>query len=79
MKTFGRIILCGMISQYNATSPTPGPANIFLAITKRLKLQGFIVRDHYDMLNQFHADMTKWVNEGKIKWKETVFEGLENG
>lgn len=70
MKTFGRIILCGMISQYNATSPTHGPANIFLAITKRLKLQGFIVRDHYDM--------TKWVNEGKIKWKETVFEGLEN-
>ena len=67
-----------MTSQYNATSPTPGPANIFLAITKRLKLQGFIVRDHYDMLNQFHADMTKWVNEGKIKWKETVFEGLEN-
>ena len=78
MKTFGRIILCGMISQYNATSPTPGPTNIFLVITKRLKLQGFIVRDHYDMLNQFHADMTKWVNEGKIKWKETVFEGLEN-
>jgi NADPH-dependent curcumin reductase CurA len=73
MKTFGRIILCGMISQYNATSPTHGPANIFLAITKRLKLQGFIVRDHYDT--------TKWVNEGKIKWKEwkeTVFEGLEN-
>ncbi len=30
------------------------------------------------MLNQFHADMNKWVNEGKIKWKETVFEGLEN-
>jgi NADPH-dependent curcumin reductase CurA len=73
MKTFGRIILCGMISQYNATCPTHGPANIFLAITKRLKLQGFIVRDHYDT--------TKWVNEGKIKWKEwkeTVFEGLEN-
>lgn len=30
------------------------------------------------MLNQFHPDMTKWVNEGKIKWKESVFEGLEN-
>jgi len=78
MKTFGRIVLCGMISEYNTTSPTPGPSNIFLAITKRLRLQGFVVRDHYDMTNQFLNDMTKWVKEGKIKWKETVFEGLEN-
>ncbi|HET8687230.1 MAG TPA: hypothetical protein VFM18_11300, partial [Methanosarcina sp.] len=60
------------------TSPTPGPANIFLGITKRLRLQGFIVRDHYDMINQFLADMTKWVKEGRIKWKVTIFEGLEN-
>ncbi len=78
MKTFGTIVLCGMISQYNTTSPTPSPSNIFLAITKRLRLQGFIVRDHYDMTNQFLNDMTKWVKEGKIEWKETIFEGLEN-
>jgi NADPH-dependent curcumin reductase CurA len=78
MKTFGRIVLCGMISGYNATSPIPGPSNIFLAITKRLRLQGFIVRDHYDMTNQFLNDMAKWVQEEKVKWKETIFEGLEN-
>jgi NADPH-dependent curcumin reductase CurA len=78
MKTFGRIVLCGMISEYNATSPTSGPSNIFLAITKRLRLQGFVVRDHYDMTNQFLNDITKWLKDGKIKGKETILEGLEN-
>jgi NADPH-dependent curcumin reductase CurA len=39
---------------------------------------GFIVRDHYDMLNEFHCSMIKWINEGKIRWKETIIEGLEN-
>ena len=78
MKVFGRIVLCGMISQYNATSMPAGPSNLFLAITNRLKLQGFIVRDHYDILNEFYSNMSKWVSEGKIKWQETVFEGLEN-
>jgi NADPH-dependent curcumin reductase CurA len=78
MKTFGRIVLCGMISQYNVTSTPAGPYNLFLAVPNRLRLQGFIVRDHYDMLNEFHADMSKWIEEGKIKWRETVFEGIEN-
>jgi NADPH-dependent curcumin reductase CurA len=78
MKTFGKIVLCGMISQYNANSPIPGPSNLFLAITNRLKLQGFIVRDHYDSMNEFHDAMAKWVGEGKIKWKETIIEGIEN-
>ena len=77
MKTFGRIVLCGMISQYNAVMPYALP-NLFLAIPNRLRLHGFIVRDHYDMLNEFHSSMIKWINEGKIKWKETIVEGLEN-
>jgi NADPH-dependent curcumin reductase CurA len=78
MKTFGRIVLCGMISQYNLTSTPTGPSNLFLAVSNRLKLQGFIVRDHYDILNEFYADMSKWIGEGKMKWRETVIEGLEN-
>jgi NADPH-dependent curcumin reductase CurA len=79
MKVFGKIVLCGMISQYNAvTFPAAGPSNLFLAITNRLKIQGFIVRDHYNIISEFCTNMSKWINEGKIKWEETVFEGLEN-
>lgn len=83
MKVFGRIALCGMISQYNlpqfpSTVPGPGPSNLFLAIRRRIKIQGFIVRDHYHVLNEFRTYMSKWIKEGKIKWEETVYEGLEN-
>jgi NADPH-dependent curcumin reductase CurA len=59
MKAFGGIALCGMISQYNLSSTPIGPYNLFLAVPNRLKLQGFIVRDHYDMVDEFYADMSK--------------------
>jgi NADPH-dependent curcumin reductase CurA len=77
MKGFGRIVLCGMIALYNNTRPEPGPYNLFKAIENRLKLQGFIVFDHRDLKTQFYNDMTKWIKEGKIKWRETVYEGIE--
>jgi len=81
MKIFGRIALCGMISQYNFPqfpSTVPGPLNLFLAIRRRIKIQGFIVRDHYHVLNEFRTNMSKWIKEGKVKWEETIYEGLEN-
>lgn len=81
MKVFGRIALCGMISQYNYPqfpSTVPGPSNLLLAIRRRIKIQGFIVRDHYHVLNEFRTYMSNWIKEGKIKWEETVYEGLEN-
>lgn len=77
-KIFGRIVLCGMISQYNVTAPYVGPSNIFLAITNRIRLQGFIITDYYEMFNQFQENMSNWIKDGKIKWKETIIQGLEN-
>ncbi|HQY90767.1 NADP-dependent oxidoreductase [Caldilinea sp.] len=78
MNPFGRIPVCGMISQYNQTEPQSGPQNLGVMIGKRLLLQGFIVSDHYDQFPQFQTDMAKWINAGKIKWEETIVEGIEH-
>jgi len=78
MNPFGRIPVCGMISQYNQTEPQPGPRNLTAIIGKRLLLKGFIVSDHYDRMPQFYADMLQWIKEGKIVWEETILEGIQN-
>jgi NADPH-dependent curcumin reductase CurA len=78
MRQFGRIALCGMIDMYNATEPPPGPRNLAIAIGLGLTLRGFVVSSHYDMLPDFHRDMAKWAKEGKMKWRETVVDGVEN-
>jgi NADPH-dependent curcumin reductase CurA len=78
MNNFGRIVVCGLISQYNVTEPQPGPRNLRLVYEKRLTLRGFIVTDHYDRRPQFLADMKQWISEGKIRWQETIINGIEN-
>jgi NADPH-dependent curcumin reductase CurA len=78
MKQFGRLALCGMISQYNDTTPSPGPSNIMLAVGKSLKLQGFIVSNHFDLLPAFLKEMAPLIKSGKMKWQETIENGIEN-
>lgn len=77
MRPHGRIVMCGMISVYNAVKPVPGPIRLGYVISKKLTLKGFIVSDHFDKLGSFIADMGKWMMEGKIKWKETIVDGIE--
>ena len=77
MATFGRIVMCGAISQYNLTLPPAGPSNLSLVISKRLILRGFIVSDHNDMQESFVAEATSWLRHGKLSFNETVREGLE--
>jgi NADPH-dependent curcumin reductase CurA len=78
MNRYGRIVVCGMISQYNATEAVPGPHNLGVTITKRLMIKGFIVSDHTDRLPEFYADLGRWIAEGNVKWKETIVEGIES-
>ena len=61
----------------NNKSPSLGPTNLSLAVSHRLKLQGFIWSDHLDIVGEFNANMSKWISEDKIKLKESIFKGLE--
>ncbi len=70
-----RFALCGMISQYNTTTPE-GPRNITQAITKELRLEGFIALNHLDRMDAFLADVRAWHAAGELTQAETVHEGL---
>jgi NADPH-dependent curcumin reductase CurA len=77
-RPFARFVECGMISVYNDTTPKPGPRNMAYVVGKRIRMQGFIVVDYIDMREQFLSDMTQWVKDGRVKWEETVENGVEN-
>ncbi len=78
MNDFGCIVCCGMIATYNATEPPSAPRNLFKLIGKRLRMQGFIVRDHMADRDEFVRDISALIRSGKICWEETITEGLEN-
>lgn len=77
-RPFARFALCGMISQYNATGEMYGVKNLIAAVGKSIRLEGFIVSNHFHHLPEFLKDMSGWIAEGKIQWKETVDVGIEN-
>jgi len=76
---YARFIECGMISQYNEQD-AHGIRNLMSIVGKRLKLQGFIVSDHFkdpSFLPEFYSKVPKWIANGEIKIKEDVTKGLE--
>lgn len=83
LNTSARIPVCGLVSQYNATSLPDGPDRLSLLmraiLTKRLSVKGFIIFDDYGhRYPEFAKDMTAWLAEGKIQYLEQIVDGLEN-
>jgi NADPH-dependent curcumin reductase CurA len=72
-----RVVLCGLISQYNEIAPQPGPTNFPRLLMHRVCVQGFIVLDYLPRYPDATAKLAQWAAEGKIKHRDTIVEGLE--
>jgi NADPH-dependent curcumin reductase len=77
LNDFARIPVCGLVAQYNATTPMPGP-DMFSVLRKRLTLRGFIVTDFAAKEADFVREASAWVRSGRLKYREDVIDGLEN-
>jgi NADPH-dependent curcumin reductase len=75
-----RVIICGMISQYNTvlSGPIPGPANFFSVLAQRARVEGFLIWDHLERFPQAAADLQRWHAEGKLQYRTEQLTGLEN-
>jgi len=82
LNNFARVPVCGLAANYNATSlpegPDRSPSLMRAILTKRLRIQGFIVYDFAQQTEDFLRDVGGWIREGKLKYREDIVEGLEN-
>jgi NADPH:quinone reductase len=72
-----RIALCGQISQYNNTKPSVGYSILPHLLTRSVMLQGFIVSNYSDRFGEALKQLTQWVNDGALKYTETVIDGFD--
>ncbi|RFA27253.1 NADP-dependent oxidoreductase [Alkalilimnicola ehrlichii] len=79
---FARMPVCGTIAYYNLTElpagPDKMPALMRAILTRRLTVRGFIQFDHLDRQADFLHDMSEWIRDGRIKYREDIVQGLEN-
>ena len=74
LNDFGRMIMCGMIAEYNDVTPRPGPS-LVAAVRKRLKIQGFIVSDHAALRPEYLVMAAPLVRSGELKYREDIRRG----
>lgn len=74
LNDFARMVMCGMIAEYNA-APLPGP-NLMAAVRKRLRIQGFIVSDSWQRYPEWRAQAAPMVRDGRLRFREDVVDGL---
>jgi len=77
LNTFGRMIMCGMVAQYNATEAESGP-NLMQVVAKRLRIEGLIVSDKPERFPEWRALAAPWVKDGSLRYREDIVDGLDH-
>lgn len=72
-----RVAICGQISEYNQVPPQGGPRSLTFLIVRRVRMEGFLVGDFAHLFEPALARLTKWLREGRLRYREDVVEGLE--
>lgn len=71
-----RVVLCGLISGYNATTPPPGPAGFGNILIRRARIEGFIVTDYLPRAAEAISALAQWYQQGKIRYRIDQVDGL---
>ncbi|HLI67259.1 MAG TPA: NADP-dependent oxidoreductase [Caulobacteraceae bacterium] len=78
MNQLGRVAVCGMISGYNSAGSRAPVNNLANIIYGRINLRGFVATDFMHLYDQFKSDMAGWLKDGRIKYQETILDGIAN-
>ncbi len=77
MARYGRIVICGGISAYNETEVPPGPKYYMQLVARHLTMEGFLLYDYTDQIDEARSQLSAWIQEGKIRHREDIQHGFE--
>jgi NADPH-dependent curcumin reductase CurA len=77
LRRWGRVAICGAVSQYQRSAPTPGPSNLFQAVANDLTLRGFRGSSYVEHMAETQRVVARWLSEGRLRYRETIVDGLE--
>jgi NADPH-dependent curcumin reductase CurA len=78
MNNFGRVVICGLISTYNSSEPTPGPYMFRNLIMRRLRVEGFVILDYLHRYPEIYEKLIPWMRSGALKQRLHIVDGIEN-
>jgi len=78
MADHGRIVVCGQIATYDADEAPAGPRNLFELVTRRVRMEGYLLSDFADRLDEAQRALADWLDRGELVCQPEVHEGFDN-